>query len=266
MEDTLNFIKSKINDFVPEIALVLGSACGDFARELCGIELDYCTIPAFKVSGVEGHLGKLLFCEMLGKKLVIAQGRTHFYEGHKMADVVFATKIFKQLGVKTLILTNAAGSTSKKIKPAELMIIKDHINFMGTNPLIGKNDDALGCRFPDMSDIYTPRLREICKKCAKKLGIKVKEGVYLAVTGPSYETPAEIKMFNKMGANAVGMSTVPEAIVAKYCGIDVLGISVISNYCTGISSTPLSHKEVLEVGTRSSCDVKKLIKEIIGSI
>jgi purine-nucleoside phosphorylase len=266
MEDAINFIKSKINDFVPEIALVLGSACGDFAHELCGTEIDYADIPNFKSSGVKGHLGKLLFCELEGKKVVIAQGRTHFYEGYSMSDVVFATKVFKKLGVKTLILTNAAGTTDKKLKPADLMIIKDHINFMGTNPLIGKNDDTLGCRFPDMSDVYTPRLREICKKCAKKLGIKIKEGVYLATMGPSYETPSEVKMFNMLGANAVGMSTVPEAIVAKYCGINVLGVSVITNFCTGICSTPLSHKEVLEVGVKSACNIKNLIKEVIRSI
>ncbi len=266
MEDTLNFIKSKINDFVPQIALVLGSACGDFAYGLCGIEINYADIPNFKFSGVKGHLGKLLFCELEGKKVVIAQGRTHFYEGYGMEDVIFATKVFKKLGVKTLILTNAAGTTDKKLKPADLMIIKDHINFMGTNPLIGKNDDTLGCRFPDMSDVYTFNLRELCKKCAKRLGIKVKEGVYLAVTGPSYETPAEIRMFSKLGANAVGMSTVPEAIVARYCGLDVLGISVITNYCTGICSTPLSHQEVLEVGAKSECDIKNLIKEVVRSI
>lgn len=266
MEETIGFIKNEIKDFVPDIALVLGSACGDFAQSLKGIEIDYSQIPNFKSSSVKGHLGKLLFCEYGNKNLLIAQGRTHFYEGHGMSNVVFPIKVFKKLGVKTLILTNAAGSASRKMKPADIMIIKDHINFMGTNPLIGRNDDTLGTRFPDMTDVYTPSLREICKKCAKKLNINIKEGVYLATTGPSYETPSEVKMFSLLGADVIGMSTVPEAIVAKHCGLEVLGISVITNYCTGISDKPLSHQEVVETGKKASADIKNLLQETVKNI
>ncbi len=266
MNETIDFIKNRLGDFTPDIALVLGSACGDFANTLHGIEIEYSEIPNFKTSSVEGHKGKFLFCEYEGKKLVIAQGRIHFYEGHSMSDITYYIKIFKKLGVKIIVLSNASGSANKKINPADIMIIKDHINMMGSNPLIGKNDETLGVRFPDMSNVYDPELRKLIKKCAKISKINVKEGVYLATTGPSYETPSEIKMFAKMGADVVGMSTVPEAIVANYCGIKVLGLSIATNNCAGISKTPLNHKEVIEVGKIASKNFEKLVKEFLRQI
>jgi len=194
------------------------------------------------------------------------QGRVHYYEGLSLDKVTLPIKAFKLLGVKTVILTNAAGAVNKEFKPADLMLLTDHINFMGTNPLIGKNDNTLGTRFPDMSEVYKRDLRELAKNCAKNLDIDLKEGVYLATTGPSYETPAEIRMFRTLGADAVGMSTVPEAIFANYCGMKVLGISCITNYAAGVSDKKLTHTEVIESADKAKESFKSLIKEIIKNI
>ena len=183
-----------------------------------------------------------------------------------MQTVTYPVKIMKKLGVKTLIITNAAGAVSGDYKPGELMFITDHINFMGTNPLIGKNDDKLGTRFPDMSEIYNKELIEIGIKSAQKLSIDYQKGVYAATTGPSYETPAEINMFRHLGANAVGMSTVPEAIVANYCGIKVLGISCLTNYAAGVTDTPLNHQEVIETANRVKENFKNLLIEILSTL
>lgn len=266
MQETLNYIKEKIGDFKPQIALVLGSACGEFAKNLKGIEIDFNDIPNFSKSTVQGHKGKLLFCEFEGKKLLIAQGRTHFYEGFGIQSVIFPVKVYKRLGVETLVLTNAAGAIKKKYKLADLILIKDHINFSGQNPLIGANDDSLGVRFPDMTDIYTLELRKLCKKCAKKVGVDLKEGVYLGTTGPNYETKAEISMFEKMGADLAGMSTVNEALFAHYCGIKVLGISIATNYCGRIAKQKLSHDEVLINGKKANEKITKLLKEFVKSL
>jgi purine-nucleoside phosphorylase len=198
--------------------------------------------------------------------LVIMQGRYHFYEGYPMEKIVYPIKVMKKLGVKNLILTNAAGGVNKKFKPSDLMLITDHINFMGTNPLIGKNDETLGTRFPDMSQVYDENLIKIAENAAKEIGIKVKKGVYAAVTGPSYETPREVKMFKKFGADALGMSTAPEAIIANYCGIKVLGISCISNYAAGVQKTPLSHEEVIETTTRATKTFQALLLKILEKI
>lgn len=200
------------------------------------------------------------------RSLIIMQGRYHFYEGHSMDKVVYPIKVMKKLGVKTLIITNAAGAVNKKFKPSDLMLIEDHINFMGTNPLIGKNDEDLGTRFPDMSEIYDKNLIKTAQICAKELGIKIKKGVYAASTGPSYETPAEVKMLKKLGADAIGMSTVPEAIVANYCGMKVLGISCISNYAAGVQKTPLSHQEVIETTNIAKDKFQSLLLKILEKI
>ncbi len=251
---------------MPEIALVLGSGLGEFTKNLDGVQIPYSEIPDFKVSTVQGHKGSLFFTEIFGKKLVVMQGRLHFYEGYELSDITYPVKVFKKLGVKTLILTNAAGSLQKELVPSDLMLIKDHINFTAKNPLIGKNDDTLGERFPDMSDIYTSSLRNLVKTCAKEEGICLKEGVYLMTTGPSYETPAEVRMFGLLGANAVGMSTVPEAIVANYLGLQTIGISLITNYASGISSEKLSHKEVVEMGNIATEKFTKLVNSIINKL
>lgn len=266
MQKTVDFIKNKINDFEPEIAVVLGSGLGNFADGIEGISIDYSEIPNFKTSEVIGHKSKLIFAKTCNKNVVIMQGRLHFYEGHSLSETTFPIKILKKLGVKKIILSNAAGGINPKYCAGDLVLITDHINFMGTNPLIGPNDDTLGTRFPDMSEVYSLKLRELVKKTAKDLSIKLKEGIYLATTGPSYETPTEIKMFQHMGADLVGMSTVPEAIVARYCGIDVLAISLVTNLASGISKTPLNHAEVVEAGKLASARFTKLVKKIVEQI
>ncbi len=266
MEKTVDYIKSKIGDFKPEIAIVLGSGLGELADEYCEIKLAYSEIPGFPVSTVKGHNGNLVFAKVNGKNIMMMQGRFHFYEGHSMQTVTYPIKIMKKLGVETILITNAAGGVNPYFKPSSLMIIKDHINFMGTNPLIGPNDDTLGERFPDMSEVYTKSLREIAHTCSKNLNIPVEEGIYIALTGPTYETPAEVNMVRTLGADAVGMSTVPEAIVASYLKMKVLGISCICNSAAGISTVGLSHKEVLEAAEKAKTNFKKLVLEIIKSI
>lgn len=266
MKKTVDYIKSKIGDFKPEIAIVLGSGLGELADEYCEIKLAYSEIPDFPVSTVKGHNGNLVFAKVNGKNIMMMQGRFHFYEGHSMQTVTYPIKIMKKLGVETILITNAAGGVNPYFKPSSLMIIKDHINFMGTNPLIGPNDDTLGERFPDMSEVYTKSLREIAHTCSKNLNIPVEEGIYIALTGPTYETPAEVNMVRTLGADAVGMSTVPEAIVASYLKMKVLGISCICNSAAGISTVGLSHKEVLEAAEKAKTNFKKLVLEIIKSI
>lgn len=266
MQSAINFIKEKNPGKMPEIALVLGSGLGKFGENLDGVSINYSEIPGFKASTVEGHKGSLLFCELFGKNVVIMQGRFHFYEGYEPSEITYPIKVFKGLGVKTLILTNAAGSLKKDLKPSDLMLISDHINFTARNPLIGKNDPSLGVRFPDMSDVYTKTLRDKVKKCAESLKINLKEGVYLMTTGPSYETPAEVKMFASLGADAVGMSTVYEATMANYLDMQTIGISLITNYASGISSTKLNHKEVVEMGEAAAEKFTKLVNAVIKNI
>ena len=207
-----------------------------------------------------------MFADINGRKVVMMQGRNHFYEGHSMSDVTYPIKVMKKLGVKTLILTNAAGAVNKSFRPADLMVITDHINFMGTNPLIGRNDENFGVRFPDMSEVYSKNLIKIVDAAGRLLKLDLKHGVYMATTGPSYETPAEIKMARFMGADAIGMSTVPEAIVANYCGIEVIGISCISNYATGVSTKKLSHEEVIETTDKVKAKFKELVLLLLKNI
>ena len=266
MESTVNYIKEKIKDFQPEIGIILGSGLGDFADGFESIIIPYNDIPGFEKSNVQGHKGQLVFAQINGKKVVMMQGRYHFYEGYSMQTVTFPVKVMKKLGVKTLIITNAAGAVTPEFTPGDLMLITDHINFMGTNPLIGKNDETLGTRFPDMSEVYSKELIQTAEAIAKKLNINYQKGVYAATTGPSYETPSEVKMFRMLGANAVGMSTAPEAIVANYCGLKILGISCLTNYAAGVSETPLNHKEVIDTANRVKESFKNLLSEILKSI
>ncbi len=266
MQDAVSFIKNKIGDFLPEIGIILGSGLGSLADEYCGVSVPYSEIPGFKASTVAGHKGQLVFAEICGKKVVMMQGRFHFYEGHSMETVVYPVKVMKLLGVKTLIITNAAGGVNPEFKPSDLMIITDHINFMGTNPLIGKNDENLGVRFPDMSEVYSRNLVNLANDCAKKLGIDVKHGVYMALTGPSYETPAEVRMARTLGADAVGMSTVPEAITAHYCSMNVMGISCICNKAAGVSIVGLSHAEVIEAAEMAKQKFVSLVLEVLKTI
>ena len=266
MQTTVDFIRERTNNFKPEIGIILGSGLGELADEYCDYAISYNDIPNFIKSTVQGHKGRLVFAEIKGKKIVMMQGRNHFYEGHSMSAITYPVKVMKLLGVKTLILTNAAGSVNENFRPADLMLITDHINNMGSNPLIGSNDNTLGERFPDMTEVYKKSLIEIAKKCAHKLGITVQEGVYWANSGPSYETPAEIKMIRQLGGDAVGMSTVPEAIVANYCGLNVLGISCITNAASSDTSGKLSHEEVIDAANNAKTKFKSLILEIIKYI
>lgn len=266
MQKTLDFINKKTNNFKPEIGIILGSGLGDFVQGFESISIPYSKIPGFEASTVQGHAGQLVFAEVNNKKVVIMQGRYHFYECSSMQKVTYPIKIMKKLGVKTLIITNAAGAVNKEFKPADLMLITDHINFMGTNPLIGINDESLGTRFPDMSEVYKKYLVKTAQDCAGAIGIEVKNGVYAACTGPSYETPAEVKVLSMLGADAVGMSTVPEAIIANYCGMDVLGISCVSNFAAGVQKTPLSHEEVIETTNIAKTKFQSLLLKILEKI
>lgn len=266
MQKTIESIQKRIKDFKPQIGIVLGSGLGDLADEFCEIAIPYSEIEGFPISTVEGHKGQLVFGIINGKKVVMMQGRFHFYEGYSMESVTYPIKVMKKLGVETVFVTNAAGGVNPALRPSSLMLITDHLNFMGTNPLIGKNDDTLGTRFPDMSEIYTKSLRDTAKKCAKQLHIELQEGVYAAMTGPSYETPAEVKMLSILGASAVGMSTAPEAIIASHCKMNVLGISCICNSAAGISEVSLTHEEVLEAANVAKSKFKNLVLEVIKEI
>lgn len=263
MQNTIEFIKEKTNNFKPEIAIILGSGLGELADEYCDYAIPYNEIPDFIKSTVQGHKGRLVFAEIQGKKVLMMQGRNHFYEGHSMQEITYPIKVMKALGIKTLILTNAAGAVNEEFRPADLMLITDHINNMGSNPLIGPNDGNLGERFPDMTEVYKKSLIKIAEKCAKDLGIDIKKGVYWANSGPSYETPAEIKMIRKLGGDAVGMSTVPEAIVGNYCGLNILGISCITNAASSELGGKLSHEEVIEAANSAKIKFKSLILSVL---
>ncbi len=266
IKETLNYLRNKIDNFKPEIAIVLGSGLGVFCDDISGVSIKYSEIPNFLTSGILGHKGELVYCKIFEKNCVIMHGRFHYYEGYSMQDCTFWIKVLKMAGVKTLIITNAAGGINKGFNIGDIVLINDHINFMGTNPLIGRNNNSLGERFPDMSNVYDFNLRNLAKKCAYDLNIEIKEGVYLATTGPSYETAAEIKAFSILGADVVGMSCVPEAIVSNYLKINTLAFSIVTNFATGISKNKLSHDEVLLTGKKAGLKLSSLIKKIINKI
>ena len=236
---------------IPDIAIVLGSGLGAFGESLTDpTVLPYESIPHWPASNVVGHAGKLVAGSCRQRRVLTLSGRAHFYEGHDLRTVTFATRVIARLGIKTLILTNAAGGINAGFSQGALMLIDDHINLLGTNPLIGPNEGRFGRRFPDMSEVYSKRLRALATDAAAAIGLPVEHGVYVAVTGPSYETPAEIRAFRTLGADAVGMSTVPEAIVAGHMGLEVLGISCISNMAAGMLPQPLTEEEVIETTGR----------------
>lgn len=270
LQKTVDFLREKISinlgDFQPEIGIVLGSGLGELADEYCDLAVPYSEIPGFETSTVSGHKSKLVFAKINEKNVVMMQGRFHYYEGHSIQKVVYPIKVMKELGVNTLILTNAAGGVNPAFNPSDLMVITDHINFMGVNPLIGANDDSMGERFPDMSTVYTPSLVEYTKRTATKLGIDLQEGVYIAFTGPSYETAAEVRMARAMGADAVGMSTVPEAIIAGWAKMNLIGISCICNSAAGVNNVVLSHNDVIHAANIAKDRFKMLVKEIIKGL
>ena len=259
-------LKSKL-DRQPKMALILGSGLGPLANELEeATVIPYTDLPYFPKPTVEGHAGQFVIGSLNGVTVLAMQGRYHFYEGYSLEQVTFPVRVLKAIGIETLVVTNAAGGVNESYEPGDLMLIKDHINFMGQNPLIGPNDNALGVRFPDMSSVYDKEYRELAKEIAASHEIKLQEGVYCAVTGPTYETPAEVRMFRTLGADAVGMSTVPEAIVARHGGMKVLGISCITNLASGILDQPLSHEEVIETSERVKATFIQLIKAIVEKI
>jgi purine-nucleoside phosphorylase len=246
------------------VAIVLGSGLGDFADNFKdATAIPYADIPNWPGTTVIGHAGRLVAGAHKGRKVIALSGRAHYYEGHSMQTVTFATRVMATLGVKTLILTNAAGGINRDLTPGTLMLISDHINLMGSNPLMGPNEGRFGQRFPDMTALYSPRLRGLAREAANSLDLRLGEGIYVALHGPSYETPAEIRYLRTIGADAVGMSTAPEAIVARHMGMEVLGISCITNAAAGVLPQPLDHNEVMEVARRVRAQFSALLEGIL---
>ena len=257
-------LADRLGDFRPEVLLILGSGLGGIAEVIEDKHIiPYGEIPHFVCSTAPGHKGQFVAGRFGGKPVICMQGRLHFYEGHALSDIIFPVRVMKQLGVTSLIVTNAAGGINTSFQVGDLMLIEDHINFMGTNPLIGPNDASFGPRFCDMTYTYTPALRQAAQEAAQALGLTLQKGVYLGCTGPSYETPAEIRAFRTLGADAVGMSTVPEVIAASHCGLQVLAFSLITNMAAGILDQPLTEEEVIDIGNRRGSDLQRLITRIV---
>lgn len=265
-EHATRVIRSRIS-VEPRIALVLGSGLGGFADDFEeAVGIPYEDIPGFVRSTAQGHAGRLVVGKIENVPVVAMQGRVHYYEGYSLEEVTFAVRTFGLLGVKTLVLTNAAGGINVQLTQGALMVISDHLNLMGVNPLRGANDERFGPRFPDMSAVYSRELQELVVDEAKAIGVEVRRGIYGALSGPSYETPAEIHLLRNLGADAVGMSTVPEAIVARHMGLEVLGISCITNMAAGISDEPINHEEVMETGNRVRETFAELLRRVINAI
>lgn len=261
--EAADFIRSKTSH-QPRIALVLGSGLGAFADDLDErVTLPYSTIPHFPVSSAVGHAGNLVIGKIANVPVAAMQGRVHYYEGHSMLHVTFPMRVFCRLGIKGVLLTNAAGGIGPELKPGCLVVLKDHINLQGTNALIGANEERFGPRFPDMTEAYAKDWRALVLDQGKRQGIDIHEGVYAAVPGPSYETPAEIRFLRIIGADVVGMSTVAEVVVARHCGMKVLAISVVTNMAAGILDQPINHAEVLEIGQKIKGQFSELLRNLI---
>lgn len=257
----------KQSKYKPEIGLILGSGLGSLADTIEDAEYyNYSDIPNFPTSTVEGHAGRLVIGKLGNKQVIAMQGRFHYYEGYSLDKVTFPIRVMKLLGISKLIVTNAAGAVNKDFNPGDLMVITDHINFSGSNPLFGHNIDEFGPRFPDMSEAYNLELRNKVLQAGKELGINLQQGVYVMFSGPTYETPAEVRFARVMGGDAVGMSTVPEVIVANHCGIKTVGISCLTNMAAGILEQPLNHEEVIETSTRVKNDFINLMNKTIEII
>ncbi len=263
VEKCVEAIRAK-TDFVPKVALTLGSGLGDYAKNIdIKAEVSYSEIEGFPVSTVPGHDGKFIFGYVGKTPVVCMKGRVHYYEGYPISDVVLPARVMKMLGAEILFLTNASGGVNYHFAAGDLMLITDHISCFAPNPLIGPNDDRLGLRFPDMSSVYNNELQEILKKTAIDNGIALKEGIYCQLTGPSFESPAEIRMLRTLGVDAVGMSTVVEAIAANHMGMKICGVSCISNLAAGMSANPLNHEEVQEAADMAAPRFAKLVTESI---
>jgi purine-nucleoside phosphorylase len=266
LEEAAKYIRERLTE-EPEIGLILGSGLGILADLIeQPITIRYKEIPHFPVSTVVGHAGELVAGKVAGRSVIVMKGRFHLYEGYGVEKVTFPVRVMKLLGVSKLIVTNAAGGVNRSYVPGDLMVISDHINLLGRNPLVGPNLDRFGIRFPDMTEAYSKRMRKLLHETAEELGMKLQEGVYVALLGPTYETPAEIRMMQAIGADAVGMSTVPEVIVARHAGIEVLGISCITNMAAGILDQPLDHSEVMETAERVKEQFLNLVLHVIPKL
>jgi len=265
-EHAARVIRSRTTE-TPRVAIVLGSGLGGFADDFeDAVRIPYEDIPGFALSTAQGHAGQLVVGKVDHVPLLAMQGRVHYYEGYSLEQVTFPIRTFKLLGIKTLILTNASGGVNVQLTQGALMVLSDHLNLMGDNPLRGPNDPRFGPRFPDMTAVYSPELQEIVIEEARALGIEIRRGIYAALSGPSYETPAEIHLMRNLDADAVGMSTVPEAIVARQMDIEVLGISCITNMAAGISDEPINHEEVMATGDRVRTTFTQLLRGVVGRV
>ncbi|MEK6302683.1 MAG: purine-nucleoside phosphorylase [Acidobacteriota bacterium] len=262
--EAARFIAAKSGRFSPRVAVVLGSGLGGVAACVKdSVEIPYEEIPYFVKSTVEGHAGTMIVGACSGVDVALMRGRFHYYEGYSMEEVTLPVRVFAAMGIRSLVLTNASGGVASHLLPGSLMVITDHVNMMGENPLRGPNDDRFGPRFPDMTAPYEPAFIEAAHDVAREMGVVLEEGVYMALRGPTYETPAEIRMMRKLGADAVGMSTVPEVIVARHSGMKVLAISCITNVAAGLAPTEINHAEVMEVGARAGRQLSELIVKLI---
>ncbi len=263
IDTIVNYLKAKVS-YTPDVLVILGSGLGSMAEHVENqIVVKYEDIPDFLVSTVEGHAGQFVFGDYKGKKVAMMQGRFHYYEGYTMKEVTLPVFVMRRLGVEHMIVTNACGGVNLDFTPGDLMLIEDHLNFTGNNPLMGRNMEEFGPRFADMSKVYNRDLMTLAEKIGQEEHIELKRGVYAMYTGPSYETPAEIRAYRTLGADAIGMSTVPEAIVANYSGMKVLGVSCITNMAAGVLDQPLNHEEVIEVSTKVRGSFTTLISRVI---
>jgi purine-nucleoside phosphorylase len=266
VREAADAVRRRVRD-LPAIGIVLGSGLGDFASSLHGaVTIPYEELPHWPAARVIGHDGRLVVGRVAGRTVAALAGRVHLYEGHDVATVTFAVRVLGLLGVKTLILTNAAGGVNTGFSQGALMVIDDHVNLTGHNPLVGENDERFGPRFPDMTEVYSLRLRALADRAGKAMGLVLPHGVYVALLGPSYETPAEIRYLRTIGADAVGMSTVPEAIAARHMNVDVLGISCITNMAAGVLPKPLDHAEVMETARRIRGQFIALLEGVVGQL
>ena len=263
-QESADYIRGRIGQFRPEILLILGSGLGQFGELVEDpIIVPYPEIPHFRHSTAPGHKGRFVFGRLAGKNVAVMQGRIHLYEGYTPEEAVYGVRVMKLLGVKRMIVTNAAGAVNTAYRPGEITLISDHILLFPRSPLTGPNDDRFGPRFPDMGKIYTPALRALAKQAAAEVGIRLNEGVYMYFPGPQYETPAEVRAARLLGADMAGMSTVPEAIAARHCGLEVLGFSLATNMAAGILDQPLTEEEVLEVGEACKDQFSRLMLKIL---
>lgn len=261
-----NYIKSKI-DIIPDIGLILGSGLGEMADSIENATvIEYKDIPHFPVSTVEGHKGQLVIGTLEGKQVIAMQGRFHYYEGYSMSEITFPVYVMKAIGINMLLVTNACGGMNKSFSPGDLMIINDHINFTGSNPLIGLNLSEFGTRFPDMSQAYDQELIHLTEQVAKNKGMNIQKGIYAAISGPAYMTPSELIMLARLGADTVGMSTVPEVMIARHAGIKVLGISLVTDMAIGEELEPLTHEQVVEVADKSRGKFIDLVRGVLKEV